>query len=77
VINQEILEKEKIILTLFEIFINNIELVSNNKILKNNVLNFISELVSDNFSDYNKYKKYTFDRNPLVTLNSLINFYLK
>jgi hypothetical protein len=77
VINQKDLKKEEIILTLFEIFLNNIELVNQNKTLKKNTLNFIFELVTKNFSDYDKYKKYTFDRNPLITINSLLKFYLE
>lgn len=67
---------EVCILALYENFINNINYLQNNNELKENAKKNLRELINYNLSNFNKYKKYSYNINPLIILNNLFKFFL-
>jgi hypothetical protein len=62
-------------LALYEIFINNIKLVLSNIELKNLITNQIKLNLTFKLSNFEKYKKYNNNINPLITISRLLQFY--
>lgn len=60
---------------IFELFINNIDFIKKNELLKSFLINKNKELIKSNFSDFEKLKIYNYNKNPLETVVNLIKFY--
>jgi hypothetical protein len=65
------------ILGLYEIFINNINLVLSNIKLKDLITKELKINLSFNLSDFEEYKKYNNNINPLITISRLLQFYFE
>ena len=59
---------------IFELFINNIEFIKKDELLKTFLSNKIKELIKTNFSDFENIKIYNYNKNPLETVINLIRF---
>lgn len=66
-----------ILLTMYEIFINNIKIVLENNDLKEKIKKQIKEDVTYNLKIFEKYKSYNNNINPIITISRLLAFYLE
>lgn len=64
-----------IMLTIYEIFINNVDVIRKHLELTKKIKTFMQTEMLPKFSNFNKYSKYNNNINPIITINSLINFY--
>lgn len=66
-----------ILLTIYEIFINNINLVLKNTELKIKIKLDLKNILIYDLQKFDKYKIYNNNVNPLITISRLINFYFE
>lgn len=71
-----LINNEVCILAIYENFINNINYLQNNNKLKESAKNNLKHLINNYLSNFNKYKKYSNDTNPLIILNNLFTYLL-
>jgi len=60
---------------IFELFINNSDFIKKDELLKSFFCNKTKELIKSNFADFESFKIYNYNKNPLETVASLIRFY--
>lgn len=60
---------------IFELFINNIDFIKKDQLLKTFLVNKTKELIKTNFKDFENIKKNNYNKNPLETVVNLIKFY--
>jgi hypothetical protein len=60
---------------IFELFINNIDFIKKDELLKSFFINKTKELIKSNFSDFESFKVDNYNKNPLETIINLIRFY--
>ena len=60
---------------IFELFINNIDFIKKDELLKSFFINKTKELINSNFSDFESFKVDNYNKNPLETVINLIRFY--
>ena len=60
---------------IFELFINNIDFIKKDELLKSFFINKTKELIKSNFSDFESFKVDNYNKNPLETVINLIRFY--
>jgi len=60
---------------IFELFINNIDFIKKDELLKSFFCNKVKELIKSNFSDFESFKVDNYNKNPLETVVNLIRFY--
>jgi len=60
---------------IFELFINNINFIKKDELLKSFFINKTKELIKSNFSDFESFKVDNYNKNPLETVINLIRFY--
>jgi len=60
---------------IFELFINNIDFIKKDELLKSFFCNKVKELIKSNFSDFESFKVDNYNKNPLETVINLIRFY--
>lgn len=59
---------------IFELFINNIDFIKKDELLKLFFINKTKELIKSNFSDFESFKVDNYNKNPLETVINLIRF---
>ena len=64
-----------IYILIFELFINNIDFITKDKLLKSFFCNKVKELVKSNFKDFDSFKVDNYNKNPLETIANLMRFY--
>ena len=64
-----------IYILIFELFINNIDFITKDKLLKSFFCNKVKELVKSNFKDFESFKVDNYNKNPLETIVNLMRFY--
>jgi hypothetical protein len=60
---------------IFELFINNIDFIKKDELLKSFFINKTKELIKSNFSDFESFKVDNYNKNPLETVINLIRYY--
>ena len=60
---------------IFELFINNIDFIKKDELLKSFFCNKVKELIKSNFKDFESFKIDNYNKNPLETVVNLIRFY--
>ncbi len=60
---------------IFELFINNIDFIKKDPLLKSFLINKNKELLKSNYSDFQNIKSHNYNKNPLETVFHLLKFY--